>query len=133
RRARRRAAAGERRLQRHLHGRGARDGRERAVGAPRPPCPRVDACGSPAPPTGGRMTQTVAADLQQLAKDHLWMHFTRMSGYRDSEIPVIVRGDGCYLEDANGKRYLDALAGLFSVNIGYGYGEEMGETAAAQM
>src|SRR5947199_204646 len=49
------------------------------------------------------------------------------------EPPIIVRGDGCYLEDANGKRYLDALAGLFSVNIGYGYGEEMGEAAAAQM
>src|SRR5207248_744112 len=39
----------------------------------------------------------------------------------------------CYLEDSNGKRYLDALAGLFSVNVGYGYGEEMGEAAAAQM
>jgi len=48
-------------------------------------------------------------------------------------VPIIVRGDGCYLEDAHGKRYLDALAGLFSVNIGYGYGEEMGEAAAAQM
>ena len=79
------------------------------------------------------MTQTVAADLQQLAKDHLWMHFTRMSGYRDGEIPVIVRGDGCYLEDANGKRYLDALAGLFSVNIGYGFGEEIGQAALEQM
>ena len=79
------------------------------------------------------MTQTVAADLQQLAKDHLWMHFTRMSGYRDSEIPVIVRGDGCYLEDANGKRYLDALAGLFSVNIGYGFGEEIGQASLEQM
>ena len=79
------------------------------------------------------MTQTVAADLQQLAKDHLWMHFTRMSGYRDTEIPVIVRGDGCYLEDANGKRYLDALAGLFSVNIGYGFGEEIGQAALEQM
>ena len=79
------------------------------------------------------MTQTVAADLQQLAKDHLWMHFTRMSGYRDSEIPMIVRGDGCYLEDANGKRYLDALAGLFSVNIGYGFGEEIGQAALEQM
>ncbi len=71
--------------------------------------------------------------LQQAARDHLWLHFTRMGGYRDGEVPVIVRGDGCYLEDANGKRYLDALAGLFSVNIGYGYGEEMGEAAAAQM
>ena len=48
-------------------------------------------------------------------------------------MPIIVRGDGCYLEDANGKRYLDALAGLFSVNIGYGYGEEIGQAALAQM
>jgi len=56
-----------------------------------------------------------------------------MGGYRDAEVPIIVRGDGCYLEDANGKRYLDALAGLFSVNIGYGFGDEMGEAAAAQM
>jgi adenosylmethionine-8-amino-7-oxononanoate aminotransferase len=72
-------------------------------------------------------------DLQRAARDHLWLHFTRMGGYRDAEVPIIVRGDGCYLEDSNGKRYLDALAGLFSVNIGYGYGEEMGEAAAAQM
>ena len=72
-------------------------------------------------------------DLQRAARDHLWLHFTRMSAYEGSEVPIIVRGDGCYLEDANGKRYLDALAGLFSVNIGYGYGEEMGEAAAAQM
>ena len=44
-----------------------------------------------------------------------------------------MRGEACYLEDANGKRYLDALAGLFCVNIGYGFGEEIGEAAAAQM
>jgi len=73
------------------------------------------------------------AELQRAARDHLWLHFTRMGGYRDSEVPIIVRGDGCYLEDVHGKRYLDALAGLFAVNIGYGFGEEMGEAAAAQM
>jgi adenosylmethionine-8-amino-7-oxononanoate aminotransferase len=72
-------------------------------------------------------------DLQKAAREHLWLHFTRMSAYEGADVPIIVRGDGCYLEDANGKRYLDALAGLFSVNIGYGYGEEMGEAAAAQM
>jgi len=72
-------------------------------------------------------------DLQRAAREHLWLHFTRMGGYQDGELPIIVRGDGCYLEDANGKRYLDALAGLFSVNIGYGFGEEVGEAAAAQM
>jgi adenosylmethionine-8-amino-7-oxononanoate aminotransferase len=71
--------------------------------------------------------------LQQAARDHLWLHFTRMSGYRDAEVPIIVRGEGCYLEDSNGKRYLDALAGLFAVQIGYSYGEEVGEAAAAQM
>jgi len=82
------------------------------------------------------MTTTVpekTLDLQRAAREHLWLHFTRMSAYDGAEVPIIVRGDGCYLEDANGKRYLDALAGLFSVNIGYGYGEEMGEAAAAQM
>lgn len=72
-------------------------------------------------------------DLQQAARDHLWMHFTRMGGYGDADVPIIVRGDGCYLEDIHGKRYLDALAGLFSVNIGYGYGEEMGQAALAQL
>src|SRR5215208_788230 len=77
---------------------------------------------------------TLSADeLQRAARDHLWLHFSRMGGYRDAEIPIIVRGDGCYLEDANGKRYLDALAGLFAVQIGYSYGEEVGEAAAAQM
>jgi adenosylmethionine-8-amino-7-oxononanoate aminotransferase len=78
-------------------------------------------------------TAAVGQDLQQLARDHLWLHFTRMGGYRDGEVPIIVRGDGCYLEDANGRRYLDALAGLFSVNIGYGFGEEIGQAALEQM
>jgi adenosylmethionine-8-amino-7-oxononanoate aminotransferase len=78
-------------------------------------------------------TSLSAAELQQAAREHLWLHFSRMGAYRDADIPVIVRGDGCYLEDANGKRYLDALAGLFAVQIGYGFGEEMGEAAAAQM
>jgi adenosylmethionine-8-amino-7-oxononanoate aminotransferase len=68
--------------------------------------------------------------LQQAAKDHLWLHFTRMGG---SEVPIIVRGEGCYLEDSNGKRYLDALAGLFAVQVGYSYGEEMGQAALEQM
>src|SRR4051812_21044702 len=69
-------------------------------------------------------------DLQRAARDHLWLHFTRMG---DHEPPIIVRGEGCYLEDAHGKRYLDALAGLFAVQVGYSYGEEMGQAALEQM
>src|SRR2546430_160235 len=56
-------------------------------------------------------TAPTALDLQRAAREHLWLHFTRMSGYRDTDVPIIVRGDGCCLEDINGKRYLDALAG----------------------
>jgi adenosylmethionine-8-amino-7-oxononanoate aminotransferase len=72
-------------------------------------------------------------DLQRGARDHLWMHFTRMGGYGTGEVPIIVRGDGCHLEDSKGNRYLDALAGLFSVNLGYGFGEEIGQAALEQM
>ena len=78
-------------------------------------------------------TAFTADELQRAARDHLWLHFTRMGGYLTTEVPVIVRGEGCYLEDVNGKRYLDALAGLFAVNIGYSYGEEIGQVALEQM
>jgi adenosylmethionine-8-amino-7-oxononanoate aminotransferase len=70
------------------------------------------------------------AELHQAARDHLWLHFTRMAGH---DPPIIVRGEGCYLEDSEGKRYLDALAGLFAVQVGYSYGEEMGQAALEQM
>ena len=72
-------------------------------------------------------------DLQQAAKDHLWMHFTRLSSHADRPVPIIARGEGCYLEDVEGRRYLDALAGLFAVQIGYSYGEEIGTAAAEQL
>ena len=72
-------------------------------------------------------------DLQKAAKEHLWMHFTRMGEYATHDVPIIVRGEGCYLEDTSGKRYLDALAGLFSVNIGYSFGDEIGQAAHEQM
>jgi adenosylmethionine-8-amino-7-oxononanoate aminotransferase len=63
--------------------------------------------------------------------DHLWMHFTRMGAYAETDVPTIVRGDGCYVWDANGKRYLDGLAGLFVVNAGHGR-QELADAAAKQ-
>jgi adenosylmethionine-8-amino-7-oxononanoate aminotransferase len=65
-------------------------------------------------------TGTERGTLQDLARRHLWMHFTRMSAYDDHEIPIIVRGEGCYVYDEHGKRYLDGLSALFCVNIGHG-------------
>lgn len=63
--------------------------------------------------------------------DHLWMHFTRMSSYRDAPVPTIVRGEGAYVWDSSGRRYLDGLAGLFVVNAGHGR-TELAEAAAKQ-
>jgi adenosylmethionine-8-amino-7-oxononanoate aminotransferase len=63
--------------------------------------------------------------------DHLWMHFTRMSSYRDAPVPTIVRGEGAYVWDSEGRRYLDGLAGLFVVNAGHGR-TELAEAAAKQ-
>ncbi|MEO3775241.1 aspartate aminotransferase family protein [Micromonospora sp. B11E3] len=65
------------------------------------------------------------------ATDHLWMHFTRMASYSAGEVPTIVRGEGAYVWDARGRRYLDGLAGLFVVNAGHGR-TELAEAAAKQ-
>ena len=72
------------------------------------------------------------SSLQEKARRHLWMHFTRMGSYDDAhEIPVITRGESCYVYDEHGKRYLDALSALFCVNAGHGRAE-LGEAAARQ-
>jgi adenosylmethionine-8-amino-7-oxononanoate aminotransferase len=69
--------------------------------------------------------------LQQAARDHLWMHFTRHSSFEDHDVPIIVRGEGAYIYDAQGRRYLDALAGLFVSQLGHGR-TELAEAAARQ-
>ena len=64
-----------------------------------------------------------AANWQDLAKRHLWMHFTRMGSYADADVPIIVRGDGCHVWDDKGNRFFDGLSSLFCTNIGHGRGE----------
>jgi adenosylmethionine-8-amino-7-oxononanoate aminotransferase len=54
-----------------------------------------------------------------------------MGSYSDADVPIIVRGDGCYVYDEHGKRYLDGLSALYCVNVGHGR-SELGEAAAAQ-
>lgn len=71
------------------------------------------------------------SDLQDKAKRHLWLHFSRMGHYADHEVPVIVRGEGCWVEDQHGRRYLDMLSGLFVVQVGHGR-TELAEAAARQ-
>ena len=76
-------------------------------------------------------TYANADDLSAAARDHLWMHFTRLSAYANAPVPMIVRGEGPYVFDANGKRYLDGLAGLFVVQAGHGR-HELADAAAKQ-
>ncbi len=77
--------------------------------------------------------QQDAQALSDTARDRLWMHFTRHSTYEHGgSVPIITRGDGAYIYDVHGKRYLDGLAGLFTVQVGHGRAE-LANAAAKQM
>jgi adenosylmethionine-8-amino-7-oxononanoate aminotransferase len=71
------------------------------------------------------------ADLQQKAKDHLWMHFSRQSAAEANGVPIIVKGEGHHIWDSKGKKYIDGLSGLFVVNAGHGR-KRLAEAAAKQ-
>ncbi|TCP57186.1 adenosylmethionine-8-amino-7-oxononanoate aminotransferase [Tamaricihabitans halophyticus] len=61
-----------------------------------------------------------SAALRSNARKYLGPHFTTKNAWWSDDLPVFVRGSGCYLYDSDGNRLLDGLAGLFSVNIGHG-------------
>src|SRR6266704_2693694 len=87
---------------------------------------------------GDQMNARPATDyaaLQEAAKRHLWLHFTRHSPYAEADIPMIVRGEGQYVYDQHGKRYLDGLSGLFVSQIGHGRADvaEAGARQAAEL
>ena len=69
-------------------------------------------------------------ELQQAASDHLLLHFSKQSV---DDLLVLERGEGPYVFDTRGKRYIDALSSLFCAQLGYSYGEEMAAAAAAQL
>jgi adenosylmethionine-8-amino-7-oxononanoate aminotransferase len=71
------------------------------------------------------------SELSEQARRHLWMHFTRLATYETHEVPVIVRGEGAYVWDQHGKKYLDGLAGLFTSQLGHGR-TELAEAGAKQ-
>jgi adenosylmethionine-8-amino-7-oxononanoate aminotransferase len=69
--------------------------------------------------------------MSDRARRHLWMHFTRLASFDDHEVPIMTRGEGCYVWDQHGRRYLDGLSGLFTVQVGHGR-RELAEAARAQ-
>jgi adenosylmethionine-8-amino-7-oxononanoate aminotransferase len=69
---------------------------------------------------------------RELAQKHLVPHFTPKAAWQNEALPIIERGEGCYLYDTDGNEYLDGLAGLFCVNIGHGR-PDLSAAAAKQM
>ena len=74
------------------------------------------------------MSTPMGTERKHAARDHLWMHFARHGA---GAPPIIVRGEGCRIVDADGRSYLDGLAGLFTVQVGHGR-RELAEAAARQ-
>ncbi len=81
------------------------------------------------------MSERSHEELQRAAHEHLLLHFTRNGAFGPGgrELPVFERGDGPYVFDTHGRRYLDALSSLFCAQIGYSYGLEMAEVASDQL
>src|SRR3954466_13522671 len=85
-----------------------------------------------------RMTvaDTVGTEsLQEAAHRHLLLHFTRNGAFGPDAKPLLVleRGEGAYVFDTEGNRYLDGLSSLFCCQIGYSHGEAMAAAASRQL
>ena len=76
------------------------------------------------------MNNSGGSRLEALASQHLWGHFTHLPSVQHS-MPIIDHGEGAYVWDVNGKKYLDGLAGLFTVQVGHGR-QELVDAVAEQ-
>lgn len=70
-------------------------------------------------------------ELQQVAGDHMFMHAQQVNDWRGN-LKVYVKGEGVWVETADGRRYLDAMGGLWYKAAGYGR-TEIAEAVHAQM
>ncbi len=76
--------------------------------------------------------RTSTAHWQALDREHHLHPFTEHKGLAQSGARIIVKADGTYLWDSDGRRLLDAFAGLWCVNVGYGR-KELADVAHRQM
>ncbi|MDQ1092706.1 putrescine aminotransferase [Xanthomonas sacchari] len=70
--------------------------------------------------------------LQDLDAAHHLHPFNDNGALAQKGTRILTRGDGAYVWDADGNQLLDAFAGLWCVNVGYGR-KELGQAAARQM
>ena len=78
------------------------------------------------------MSDSQTQHWQALGRDHLLPPFTDYKALNAKGTRIIERASGVYLWDSDGNQILDAMAGLWCVNVGYGR-EELVEAAARQM
>ncbi|MFQ5894364.1 MAG: aspartate aminotransferase family protein [Nitrospinota bacterium] len=71
-------------------------------------------------------------ELRALDRAHVWHPLLQHRDLERRPLSVMVRAEGCSVWDAEGREYLDAMAGLWCVNIGYGR-KEVADAAYAQM
>lgn len=60
-------------------------------------------------------------EYSRLDRRHLWHPYTKHSSIEREHLPLIVRGDGVYLFDNDGRRYIDAIASWWSCNLGHNH------------
>lgn len=71
-------------------------------------------------------------DFRAASQAHVVPHFTKGAAWNADDMLVMDRGEGCYVWDADGNKYLDGLAGLFCTNLGHGRSDLAAE-ASKQM
>lgn len=72
-----------------------------------------------------------AQEIWQQDQDHFLHPYTHFDSFKKEGSLVLVEGEGCYVTDANGRRYFDGIGGMWCVNAGYGR-KEIAETMAEQ-
>jgi adenosylmethionine-8-amino-7-oxononanoate aminotransferase len=78
-------------------------------------------------------TVSESVDALREAAAGEWLSWTRMADYDGAAPPILVGGEGPYVFEADGTRLLDAMSGLFTTQIGYSHGAELGEAARRQL
>ena len=78
------------------------------------------------------MKNDKTSNLGFIDKKNLFHPITNLKAHPSEDILIIDRGEGVYVYDTNGKKYLEGLAGLWCSSLGYGV-EELGEVAKEQM
>jgi adenosylmethionine-8-amino-7-oxononanoate aminotransferase len=78
-------------------------------------------------------TVSESVDRLRQAAAGEWLSWTRMADFDGAAPPILVGGEGPYVYEADGTRLLDAMSGLFTTQIGYSHGAELGEAAKRQL